>query len=287
MATDAFGAAADHASLSGLLAGDPHTQYASHTQGTYAQRPAQPVRLGARFYATDIHVEFVSDGSAWQVSTAASNAIINPTAATGTSEYLANFSPTDANTLPQSYPTGLSRTYFVSSTVGLPVGGSWSLAETLRVGTDVTQTLWNITGTGIWRRYAYSVGNAWLPWSQLHATAGPADSAWHIVGAAGEPAFLNGWLAYVGGYQPRFRKLADGMVSVQGILKSGTMGSSAWTMPVGYRANDASTGFSVVSRTAANVYGFGMIYTTPVGDMVIYRGDNTEMNLNFTYYADA
>lgn len=69
MATDAYGAAADHAGLSGLTVGDPHTQYTRTLWGLAAARPGQPVREGTRYLATDTSVETVSTGSAW-ISTA-------------------------------------------------------------------------------------------------------------------------------------------------------------------------------------------------------------------------
>lgn len=67
MATNAYGAAADHAALSGLTVGDPHTQYANWQQGTFSVRPVQPVRAGVQFLATDTGVMYVSDGGAWRV----------------------------------------------------------------------------------------------------------------------------------------------------------------------------------------------------------------------------
>jgi hypothetical protein len=66
VAVSGYGAAADHASLSGLPLGDPHTQYALSTFGTLATRPAQPVRAGARYFATDTLAEYLSDGLTWQ-----------------------------------------------------------------------------------------------------------------------------------------------------------------------------------------------------------------------------
>lgn len=67
MATSGYGAAADHQALTGLTVGDPHTQYASWTQGTLAARPVQPVRKGSQFLATDTGIMYVSDGGQWLV----------------------------------------------------------------------------------------------------------------------------------------------------------------------------------------------------------------------------
>jgi hypothetical protein len=63
-----------------------------------------------------------------------------------------------------------------------------------------------------------------------------ADTQWHIIGGAGEPAFVNGWQHYPDPYGPgRFRKLASGLVVLEGLIRSGTVSLTAFTMPVGYR----------------------------------------------------
>lgn len=65
MSTSGYGAAADHQALTGLTAGDPHTQYARSDQGLLAARPAQPVRAGFTYYATDAGAYYRSDGGTW------------------------------------------------------------------------------------------------------------------------------------------------------------------------------------------------------------------------------
>lgn len=58
---------------------------------------------------------------------------------------------------------------------------------------------------------------------------------WHMVGAAGEPAFQNSWANFAGGYQPlRFRK-ERGRVFIEGVIKSGGSNTICFTLPVGYR----------------------------------------------------
>jgi hypothetical protein len=59
---------------------------------------------------------------------------------------------------------------------------------------------------------------------------------WHNVGAAGEPAFQNGWVNFTATAQPplAFKKYPDGRVRLQGIITSGTVGA-IFTLPVGYR----------------------------------------------------
>lgn len=56
---------------------------------------------------------------------------------------------------------------------------------------------------------------------------------WHTVGAAGEPAFQNGWSPQSEAVQ--FRKTPTGDVHLRGRAKLGTAAASVFTLPVGYR----------------------------------------------------
>jgi hypothetical protein len=66
-----------------------------------------------------------------------------------------------------------------------------------------------------------------------------ADMSWHLVGAGGEPAFLNSWVNHtVGTYTScGYRKDNDGFVHLQGLIKSGTVGDGTppFQLPTGYR----------------------------------------------------
>lgn len=61
--------------------------------------------------------------------------------------------------------------------------------------------------------------------------------AWHSVGGAGEPAFTNSWVNFDATTTPgaQFRKTPWGDVQLRGLIKSGTLGTDAFTLPVGYR----------------------------------------------------
>lgn len=65
--------------------------------------------------------------------------------------------------------------------------------------------------------------------------------SWHVVGAAGEPAFQNAWVNFSSttGQEARFRKFPDGTVRLAGIVKGGANSTVAWTLPVGYRPRAA------------------------------------------------
>lgn len=61
-----------------------------------------------------------------------------------------------------------------------------------------------------------------------------AETQWHIVGAAGEPAFQGTWANLGGGRtSARFRRVGE-LVVVHAIL-TGTAVTTAWTMPAGFR----------------------------------------------------
>lgn len=63
-----------------------------------------------------------------------------------------------------------------------------------------------------------------------------AIEPFHIVGAAGEPAFQNGWVNFGAAYgEVSFYKDPDGWVHLKGVASAGTNQSVIFTLPVGYR----------------------------------------------------
>lgn len=82
------------------------------------------------------------------------------------------------------------------------------------------------------------VGPSWT----FLSFSGEEIEDFHIVGASGEPAFQNSWVAHSSAdHKPRFRKTADGFVEMRGLIVSGTDSSTAFTLPVGYRPGGTST----------------------------------------------
>lgn len=80
----------------------------------------------------------------------------------------------------------------------------------------------------------------WEPRAAAHAhTYSPPDTAWHVVGTSGEPAFQNGWVQYPhGSYdRVRYRKTSAGIVLCEGLVVAGasSAGLTIFTLPVGYR----------------------------------------------------
>ena len=97
---------------------------------------------------------------------------------------------------------------------------------------------------------------------------------WHTVGAAGEPAFQNGWTAYGAPYgPPQFRKRPDGVVELRGLATAGAYATPVFTLPAGYRPVGRELIFSGYTSTGTFDYrisaGGGVQFQTgPAGGWV-------------------
>lgn len=73
----------------------------------------------------------------------------------------------------------------------------------------------------------------------------------NVVGSTGQPAYQNSWTFYGAPYsKAAYVKDALGFVHLLGVIKSGTLGSPAFTLPPGYRPGVAPGPFPVVSNGA-------------------------------------
>lgn len=93
---------------------------------------------------------------------------------------------------------------------------------------------------------------------------------WHRVGTAGEPAFLNSWVNFDATRGARFRKYPDGKVRIQGIIKTGATGTTAFTLPVGYRPTSTQT-FPIISAASTgyvSIDSTGIVVPVTVGGNV-------------------
>lgn len=79
---------------------------------------------------------------------------------------------------------------------------------------------------------------------------------WHVVGAAGEPAFENSWTHYDGDAAAqwglvKFMKDANGFVHLRGLIKSGSSASATmFTLPIGYRPSPSQALFATIANDA-------------------------------------
>jgi hypothetical protein len=99
---------------------------------------------------------------------------------------------------------------------------------------------------------------------------------WHEVGQTGEPAFQNGWqnLGDTRTATAAFYKDPWGVVHLKGTVKSGSNGSTIFTLPCGYGPNKDQN-FTVVSYGAntSNVGILDIAFLTPACDDGSYRAE--------------
>lgn len=102
--------------------------------------------------------------------------------------------------------------------------------------------------------------------------------AWHVIGAAGEPAFQNGWLNFGGTFDTAgYRKDPLGRVHLKGKIKSGTGNTTIFTLPAGYQPA-AGKIFSVVTASGAG-HVAGRVDVYPDGRVVLLVGGNIALSL--------
>ncbi len=85
--------------------------------------------------------------------------------------------------------------------------------------------------------------------SAAYLLTGTSGEAWHLVGAAGQPAFQNGWTNFGGGFAPAgFYVDPIGIAHLKGVIAGGTADTLAFILPSGYRP-PASLAFAVAAGT--------------------------------------
>ncbi len=91
------------------------------------------------------------------------------------------------------------------------------------------------------------------------------------------PTLGNGWSDFDAGNQTaRYRRVGD-LVTVQGVVKSGTLGAAVFTLATGYRP-PAALQLGTVTNGA-----FGLLTVTAAGDVVVQSSSNVYASLNCTF----
>lgn len=103
------------------------------------------------------------------------------------------------------------------------------------------------------------------------------DTGWHNVGAAGEPVFQSSWVNFGGIYVPaRFRKVG-GIVTVEGMVKSGIVPNAIFTLPAGYRPS-IRLYFGGVVQSA-----FARLDVLATGEIAFQTGASTPSDAGFLF----
>lgn len=89
------------------------------------------------------------------------------------------------------------------------------------------------------------------------------------------PALLNAWAVYGASFTPPgYYKDPDGVVHLRGLIKDGTVGLVAFTLPPGYRPSGTLI-FSSITSTGA-----GRLDVLATGDVVPQSGGNGYFTLS-------
>jgi len=111
----------------------------------------------------------------------------------------------------------------------------------------------------------------------------PVIEAHHLVGNSGEVAFGGTWVNFGGTNEPaRYWKDYTGIVHLGGIVKTGAVPSTIFTLPAGYRPQ-----YALIYAVASNGL-FGVCTVNPDGTVVASAGSATYFSLSgitFRQYA--
>jgi len=190
------------------------------------------------------NITYISGSNAWLslsgisfISSSAGYTPQTPTYMNDWSDYGGSFSPTSyaVDSLGRVHVQGLARAgTWTNGTVIVRIPNSLIPSE--------YQHIWSRSGTwgfiGLEYRnggadiVAKGSGSSWISLNTMYIPASYTDSAWIT------PTLLNGWVWYGSIYAtPQYTKSSDGIVSLKGLIKSGTAtsGTAIFTLPPGYR----------------------------------------------------
>lgn len=107
-----------------------------------------------------------------------------------------------------------------------------------------------------------------------------ADTGWVAVSTLG---YLNGWVDFDAvSHKPYYRKVGNRIV-FRGLIKSGTVGSSAFTMPAGSRPV-VGTGYAESIYASASNNAFGQVVAHTNGNIIPTIGNNAWVSLATVSY---
>lgn len=181
---------------------------------------------------------------------------------------IAGGTTTDA-TIITTLPTSATTAKY--SHIAVRSGGSGSNA----VG--ITNTSHNMVAKGV------AVGTAYFPNISFFPDT-YTGSTWNSVGAAGQPAFLNSWVNYGSSYNTaQFTKSSDNIVTIRGLVKSGTTNANIFTLPSGYRpsARIITAAWCNAAQCRVDIDVNGNVVATSTGTSAVY----TSLD-RISFYAD-
>lgn len=168
---------------------------------------------------------------------------------------------------PSTYPMGISFYRTSQSPLTFPVNGGIATFKSVDGIVFQINSGYQSSGLGMYIRYSLVMSDAWSGFYAIGATE-----------TATRPTLQNSWVDYNTTLfsQAEYYKSSEGMVYLQGLIKSGTttVGTTIFTLPTGYRPI-VDRFFIVASNTGA-----GMITVGPTGEVKYQAGGNGYLSLD-------
>jgi hypothetical protein len=106
-----------------------------------------------------------------------------------------------------------------------------------------------------------------------------------LVGAVGQPAFANSWVNFGGANQVlSYYRDYSGVVHVYGSIKDGTLGTTVFTLPLGYRP---VTALFRPAASGASGATFASCSVAPDGSVAVYGSSNALVAFELSFRTDA
>ena len=205
--------------------------------------------------------------------------IVATTSPTGTYTYFLAAVWKNGNIVadPQSYPAVQSYiAAHVADDIACVPGDylelyAYSNGQAVNVLAGTTQTFMSVSlitaGAGPQGPQGIPGGNATVP-----------IDPWHVVGAAGEPAFQNGFKAKAGETVPAFHKDPLGVVHLRGQMSGGVAAATAFTLPAGYRPPTGRTRNIIMDTSGGGATaGIGQINVGADGTVTPFTVTNNDL----------
>jgi hypothetical protein len=113
----------------------------------------------------------------------------------------------------------------------------------------------------------------------LNRYGGPAFERWHVVGAAGEPAFENSWAdsGTVSNNRTVAFRLDGSRLEIRGNLRGGAIATVMFTLPAWARPGTNTISLAVRARDVSQAKDFmGLLSIANTGTVTLLRWDSTE-----------
>lgn len=124
------------------------------------------------------------------------------------------------------------------------------------------------------------VGLSGIPADLFHSHSSGKSEEWHLVGAVGEPGFTGGWVNLAADRVAMFKKV-HGTTYITGLVKSGTVPSNIFTLPLEYRPTSTSLYFATNSNNA-----YGALEVQNTGGVICRVGSALWFSLDCCFRAE-